>query len=502
MKGVSSLKQILFIFLVLSLILAGCSNGRYADQPVNMDENSIQENNEELSSATHTGEEAKGEVTENEELKIAFQYLTNPGREFSEVRENDEFYLFQLPKDENNFLISFNKPINQESVEQVLREHLGDDLNLEFAWRDEQNLLLSLSGEESERKYLINCNGALDRDGNVIKDQPVIPFAFVTPKAFYAYNFNNGIVELVYSPKMNIAGASLSRNKEFIRFQDKVGNFMGGEFYDSYLYDMKAGELRKWNNDDIPQLWMEAEAYRTEHKYTVYDTSSPFAKEEVKNLDFKQNNAGILFSPNGDKVAVFTGDYDITNVPDLTRYSIDLSLYDMENGQLIRTYPALFTDIFEHDGTDAHIDEYHDRYLHYKAKFAYWYDETKILVEYLTEDEAEMRIGILDLGSGDFNQILSGYMNPILSPKGEYFVAKKWRDTNWFVFDMVGNQIDTIKNVSEEQIVWSDLGVRLAYKDQDENLMIYDLEQNQSRNIGSKMDVVGWLDQETLLIYK
>jgi hypothetical protein len=67
---------------------------------------------------------------------------------------------------------------------------------------------------------------------------------------------------------------------------------------------------------------------------------------------------------------------------------------------------------------------------------------------------------------------------------------------------MAGNQIDTIKNVSEEQIVWSDQGVRLAYKDQDENLMIYDLEQNQSRNIGSKMDAAGWLDQETLLIYK
>jgi uncharacterized lipoprotein NlpE involved in copper resistance len=82
MRGVSSLKQILFIFLVLSLILAGCSNRKHEDQPVNMVENSIQENNEELSSATHTGEEAKGEVTENEELKIAFQYLTNPGREF------------------------------------------------------------------------------------------------------------------------------------------------------------------------------------------------------------------------------------------------------------------------------------------------------------------------------------------------------------------------------------------------------------------------------------
>jgi len=62
---------------------------------------------------------------------------------------------------------------------------------------------------------------------------------------------------------------------------------------------------------------------------------------------------------------------------------------------------------------------------------------------------------------------------------------------------MAGNQIDTIKNVSEDQFVWSDQGVRLAYKDQDENLMIYDLEQNQSRNIGSKMDADGWLDQSS-----
>ncbi len=432
------------------------------------------------------------------EPKLTIDYITNPHRMITPLDLHDEFGFYQLPFDENQFHIRFAKPMNQQSVENTIKEHLGTEVNTQFVWTDAQNLELYLSGNISVEKYVLSFTGAKDVDGHTVMAQPDLRFTFIQPKAFYTLDIEARTKKLLYQPNMAIKSATVTRNKGYVRISDLVGEFFS-PYYDYYLINLSSFTWSKWRTLEYAEIELENEEYRANTGYKVYYVDSAYAIEEKKERDFKKSHNGLLFSPAADKVAIFTTDLSLTKATPDTRFAIDLSTYDVQTGQLLRTYPALYYDIFEYDGTDSPPD---DRYLHYKSTLGHWFTEDHILIEYLSEDEQEMRIGELNLATGEFQTIITGMIDPIMSPSGNYFVAIDWHQKDSKVIDLHGNVVATITTSNLYAPIWSDVGDRLVYKGSDGAIKIYDVESNSSITLGTNMEVAGWLDEQTLLIYK
>lgn len=449
-------------------------------------------------SNTPSGELIELHLVRDVEPKLTIDYVSNPNRMITPHDHHDEFGFFQLPFAENVFQVRFTKPMDQQSAETTIRERLGNEVKLQFDWIDSFNLTLNVSGKVSDEKYSLSFTGALDTDGFAIQAQPEIRFTFIKPKAFYSFDIASKTEKLLYQPNMALHNAMLLPNKEFVRFSDQIGVFFA-PYYDQYLLNMSSFAWMKGGTAEYDEAELAVEAYRYRYMYDVHFANREYAVEQKKELDFTEYNSGLLFSPTAEKVAIITTEHDVTKIAVGTRFAIDLSIYDVQSGQLIRTYPELFHDIWEEDGTDSPPDE---RYLHYKTTYGYWFAEDQILIEYLSEDEKEMLIGILYLTTDEFQTITKGMINPILSPSNKHFAAIDWETKDSKIFDLLGNEVATLNTDITHALIWSDEGERLLYKDRDGVINVYNVQNDSSISIRSNMDVAGWLDENTLLIYK
>lgn len=493
------------IIIIISILVLGCSKETpfysIEDNPLLINPIAYSADSDTKQNTNETEHNRKSEDhsgNHSEDPQFTLEYISNPGRMIKPHDHYEEFSYYQLPLTENQFHIRFTKPMNQQSVESTINERLGSEVNAQFVWSDAQNLTLDMEGAVSDENHVLSLSGALDTDGQRVQTHSELHFTFVQPKAFYTFDLQSNTEKLLYEPNMAIDHASLRRNKDYVRISDQIGIFFA-PYYDYYLLNLTSFAWNHWRSPAYEAVDLANEEYRNRYMYYVHFLESVFAIEDQKEIDFKEDHSGLLFSPNADKVAVFTTDQSLTPFVEGVRYAIDLTTYDVEGGQLIRTYRGLYHDIMEADGTDAPPD---GRYLHYKSTYAYWFAEDQILIEYLSEDESEMRIGILHLASGVFKTITAGMINPIISTTGTHFVAIDWEQKDSKVFDLEGNVVATLTTANEHVPIWSDSGDRLVYKDIDGFIKIYNVPSNTSTSLANKMDVAGWLDENTLLIYK
>lgn len=453
----------------------------------------------------HWSEAGEGESIElvfvrAEEPKLTMEYLSNSNRVINSLFSFDEFGFYQLPYSENQFQIHFTKPMNQSSVEKLVRDRLGKSVTTKFHWQSKMSLLLTISGEPSDQQYVLSFTGALDLDGLKVLAQPEIRFIFVQPKAFYTYDLSSKTTTLFYEANMAINDAKLLRGKQYIHISDQIG-FFHSPYYEDYLLNIESFAWVHCSSSDYDEIILQSEIYRDNFRYDIFFADT-LPDIESKSTELKRLDNGIIFSPSGEKAAIFVADERISNMDDGTKYAVNVAVYNVEKKERFNTYNALFYNVFEFDGTDAFIPEELQSFLHYKPKYAYWLSENHILIEYLSEDKEEMRIGLLDLKSGDFQQLVSQRINPIASPNGNYFVARTWNTNDAAVLDLTGTVISTFTMAMDDQVIWSEQGDRFVYKDVDGMSKIYDMQNNSIIVLETDFGVAGWLDDHRLLIYK
>lgn len=491
-------RSILLILSVLtSLILIGCSQSHRPDAspaPMHSVSNCVtSESNTMERQPTSQPQEINGSP-----IITNITYVTNPNRELFLLDTMEEFGFYQLPYNSNELLLQFSQAMNAGAVEHVIQESLGSDVAVQFMWSDTQNLVLQISGNANEHIYTLDISGALDVYGNVVHAHPVLRFMFIEPKAFYAFDLESLSATLLLEPKMAIDGVRLSENKQFIHLIDRVGIFFN-PYYASYLIDLSTYEWAYRKDPAYNNVQFDVKGYRPAYTYDVFFAEElPNATQSI-NVDFALNHPKAVLSSDGSQIAVFHTEQSIGTATEGSRYAVVLSIYDRASGQLLRQYPELYYDIFENDGTDAPPPE---RYFHYKEKYVYWFVEEQIVVEFLSEDEQEMLIGVLHLDSGEFIQIASQRIDPVLSPDGKHLVARIWNEEQLEILDVDGNVIDTLISSKMDAPLWSDIGDRLVYYSPAGDVMLYDMHSKSSVQIGTEMKVAGWLDEGRLLIYK
>lgn len=93
----------------------------------------------------------------------------------NEVYENNTYYhLTNTPK---TFEITFSNPVDKESVEKSLKYDLNDKAEIEYDWKDNTLLYVTLDNFENG-KYYFNFSKAFDKHGFLIEYKGPILFAF------------------------------------------------------------------------------------------------------------------------------------------------------------------------------------------------------------------------------------------------------------------------------------------------------------------------------------
>lgn len=439
-----------------------------------------------------------------EEPKVELSYLTNPVREirlvphFFEYPSDFGFYDF-LPEGQNQFKITFSKPMNQKSVEEVLLEQqINKETKLIFDWQDYQNAIIIFDGKESEKWLNIRFVGALDTEGYPILEESGYGFKLAKSHRFYSYDINTGKEDFLFDPIMKIGAAELSHDKQVILFRDYPTSFWYRSLGNDYFYEIRSNQFVKRDYNGGDRSPFERKEFWYTSTYSAHEKEHPFAIETMKKEDYGKYLQGVIYSPNEDRAAVFISNYDYSQYYEHDdEYTIDILIYDRVSGDLLQTYPSIITGVIG-AGTDAIFDYNSDKEMMYKPKFAYWLSEHEILLEHL--NKKGMQIGILDTTSGSFNTILKSKRDPILSPSKDLFAVREGKDVG--VYDLNGSKLGSIKSVEYYSIIWSDLGDHILYKDNKGTLYIYDLLSKSSKKIADKTSSAGWLDEETILIYK
>lgn len=90
-------------------------------------------------------------------------------------------FFFTLSNGPQTFDIQFSLPMDRESVEAALRQHLGAADSVSLKWLDDRSLELVVTCTRDTRGLNVDAEGALSRNGVAVWEQPSFPYNTLKP---------------------------------------------------------------------------------------------------------------------------------------------------------------------------------------------------------------------------------------------------------------------------------------------------------------------------------